>query len=134
MRALPLHLRKTNLERLLARRPEGIFINPFERGDIGPDLFRHACLTGLEGLVSKHRERAIAAALPALPYPHGHGNTRPRAAESDLRLLRLIVPTGAHLTQVASFAARNAAQLCVFYAASRLDCSTILLTASKLFS
>jgi ATP-dependent DNA ligase len=23
---------------------------------IGPDLFRHACLMGLEGLVSKHRE------------------------------------------------------------------------------
>jgi hypothetical protein len=27
------------LERLLARRPEGIFINPFERGEMGPDLF-----------------------------------------------------------------------------------------------
>ena len=25
-------------ERPLARRPEGIFINPFERGEIGPDL------------------------------------------------------------------------------------------------
>jgi hypothetical protein len=37
---LPLHLRKTSLERLLARRPEGIFVNPFERGEIGPDLFR----------------------------------------------------------------------------------------------
>jgi bifunctional non-homologous end joining protein LigD len=32
LRKLPLHLRKTNLERLLARRPEGIFVNPFERG------------------------------------------------------------------------------------------------------
>jgi len=29
-------MRKANLERLLARRPEGIFINPFERGEIGP--------------------------------------------------------------------------------------------------
>ncbi len=27
-------------------------------GDIGPDLFRKACEFGLEGLVSKHRERA----------------------------------------------------------------------------
>ena len=27
-------------------------------GEIGPDLFRHACLLGLEGLVSKHREGA----------------------------------------------------------------------------
>jgi bifunctional non-homologous end joining protein LigD len=29
----------------------------FEQGEIGPDLFRHACLMGLEGLVSKHRDR-----------------------------------------------------------------------------
>jgi hypothetical protein len=36
----PLHLRKTSLQRLLARRPEGIFVNPFERGEIGPELFR----------------------------------------------------------------------------------------------
>ena len=42
---------------LLARRPDGIFINPFERGEIGPDLFRKACEFGLEGLVSKHRDR-----------------------------------------------------------------------------
>ena len=54
---LPLHLRKTNLAQLLRRRAEGIFIAPFEQGEIGPDLFRHACLIGLEGLVSKHRER-----------------------------------------------------------------------------
>jgi bifunctional non-homologous end joining protein LigD len=53
LRKLPLHLRKTNHERLLARRPEGLFINPFERGEIGPDLFRAACDMGLEGLVWK---------------------------------------------------------------------------------
>jgi ATP-dependent DNA ligase len=29
LRKLPLYLRKTNLKRLLARRPEGIFVNPF---------------------------------------------------------------------------------------------------------
>ncbi|MHC2279953.1 bifunctional non-homologous end joining protein LigD [Bradyrhizobium diazoefficiens] len=57
LRPLPLHLRKTNLERLLARRPDGITIAPFERGEIGPDLFRAACRMGLEGLVSKHRDR-----------------------------------------------------------------------------
>jgi hypothetical protein len=28
--------RAANLERLLARRPEGIFVNLFERGEIGP--------------------------------------------------------------------------------------------------
>src|SRR5246127_3144192 len=57
LRKLPLHLRKINLERLLARRPEGLFVNPFERGEIGPDLFDAACRMGLEGLVSKHRDR-----------------------------------------------------------------------------
>ena len=41
----------------LRGRPEGIFINPFEQGEIGPDLFRKACEFGLEGLVSKHRDR-----------------------------------------------------------------------------
>jgi len=38
------------------RRVDGIFLSDFEQGEIGPDLFRHACLMGLEGLVSKHRE------------------------------------------------------------------------------
>jgi bifunctional non-homologous end joining protein LigD len=57
LRKLPLSMRKTNLERLLARRPDGIFVNPFEQGEIGPDLFRAACNMGLEGLVSKRRDR-----------------------------------------------------------------------------
>jgi ATP-dependent DNA ligase len=57
LRKLPLHLRKASLERLLARRPEGIFVNPFERGEVGPVLFRAACKMGLEGLVSKRRDR-----------------------------------------------------------------------------
>ena len=57
LRDLPLHLRKTKLERLLARRPDGITVAPFERGEMGPDLFRAACRIGLEGLVSKHRDR-----------------------------------------------------------------------------
>jgi bifunctional non-homologous end joining protein LigD len=54
-------MRKTNLARLLARRPDGIFVAPFERGEIGPDLFRAACRTGLEGLVSKRRDRPYQA-------------------------------------------------------------------------
>jgi ATP-dependent DNA ligase len=56
LRRLPLSMRKANLARLLARRIDGIHLAPFEQGEIGPDLFRHACLMGLEGLVSKHRE------------------------------------------------------------------------------
>ena len=57
LRALPLSMRKTNLERLLRGRPDGIFVNPFEIGAIGPDLFRAACNMGLEGLVSKRSDR-----------------------------------------------------------------------------
>jgi len=34
-----------------------IFINPFEIGAIGPDLFRAACDMGLEGLMSKRSDR-----------------------------------------------------------------------------
>ncbi|SHH05220.1 DNA ligase [Bradyrhizobium erythrophlei] len=57
LRGLPLHLRKTNLEQLLRGRPDGIFVAPFEQGEIGPELFEAACRMGLEGLVSKRRER-----------------------------------------------------------------------------
>jgi bifunctional non-homologous end joining protein LigD len=61
LRKLPLSMRKTNLARLLARRPDGIFVAPFEQGEIGPDLFRAACRLGLEGLVSKRRDRPYQA-------------------------------------------------------------------------
>jgi bifunctional non-homologous end joining protein LigD len=57
LRNLPLSIRKANLARLLARRPDGIFMSEFEQGEIGPDLFRKACEFGLEGLVSKRRDR-----------------------------------------------------------------------------
>jgi bifunctional non-homologous end joining protein LigD len=58
LRRLPLSMRKTNLARLLTRRVDSIPLAPFdEQGEIGPDLFRHACTMGLEGLVSKHRDR-----------------------------------------------------------------------------
>jgi bifunctional non-homologous end joining protein LigD len=61
MRDLPLSMRKANLERLLRGRPDGIFVNPFETGAIGPDLFRAACDMGLEGLVSKRSDRPYRA-------------------------------------------------------------------------
>ena len=49
-------MRKTSLARLLAHRVDGIFLSDFEQGEIGPDLFRHACLMGLEDMVSKRCE------------------------------------------------------------------------------
>jgi ATP-dependent DNA ligase len=57
VRDLSLSMRRTNLERLLRGRPDGIFINPIETGAIGPDLFRVACGMGLEGIVSKRSDR-----------------------------------------------------------------------------
>jgi bifunctional non-homologous end joining protein LigD len=41
-------LRKTNLAQLLRGRTEGNFVAAFEQGEIGPDLFRHACRMGLD--------------------------------------------------------------------------------------
>jgi bifunctional non-homologous end joining protein LigD len=63
LRKLPLSMRKAGLARLLARRINGIFLSDFERGEIGPDLFRHACMLGLEGLVSKRNDRAYRAGV-----------------------------------------------------------------------
>jgi bifunctional non-homologous end joining protein LigD len=57
LRGLPLSMRKVSLARLLRGRPDGIFVAPFEQGEIGPELFRAACRMGLEGMVSKHRDR-----------------------------------------------------------------------------
>jgi bifunctional non-homologous end joining protein LigD len=48
---------------LLARRINGIFLSDLERGEIGPDLFRHACLMGLEGLVSKRNDRSYRSGV-----------------------------------------------------------------------
>ena len=59
-RQLPLSSRKINLARLLKRRIPGIFIAEYEQGEIGRDLFRVACSMGLEGIVSKRRDRAYA--------------------------------------------------------------------------
>jgi ATP-dependent DNA ligase len=57
LRKLPLTMRKANLARLLNRRVDGIHLAPFEQSGIGPELFRHASLMGLEGLVSKLKGR-----------------------------------------------------------------------------
>lgn len=43
-------MRKANLERLLRGRPNGIFLNPFKTGAIGPHLFRVRLPHGTGGL------------------------------------------------------------------------------------
>jgi ATP-dependent DNA ligase len=80
LRRLPLSMRKTNLARLLARRVDGIFLSDFEQGEIGPDLFRHACMMGLEGTVSKHRQNlyrsGCACRVAPRALPAGRNNSR----------------------------------------------------------
>jgi hypothetical protein len=46
LRKLPLSMRKANVERLLARRPDGIFVDPFEQGEIGPACFARSAILG----------------------------------------------------------------------------------------
>jgi bifunctional non-homologous end joining protein LigD len=62
LRSLPLSKRKTNLERLLRGRSDGIFVSPFESGAIGPDLFRAACNIGWRDWCRSGRIGRIAAA------------------------------------------------------------------------
>jgi hypothetical protein len=86
---LPLSLRKTNLARLLARRPDGIFLSDFEQGVIGPDLFLAACRMGLEGLVSKHRNRPYrGGAVEALDQDQEPRTSRYGAGDGIARLER----------------------------------------------
>ena len=61
LRDTPLLDRKGKLDKLLRSRSQGIFVAPFERGEIGPDLFTAACRMRLEGIVSKHRQRRYRA-------------------------------------------------------------------------
>jgi bifunctional non-homologous end joining protein LigD len=61
LRNLPLSMRKVALAQLLSREVDGIFTAEYEEGDIGDVLFRVACNMGLEGIVSKHLDRAYGA-------------------------------------------------------------------------
>ena len=61
LRDAPLLDRKAKLDKLLRGRSQGIFVAPFDRGEIGPELFTAACRMRLEGIVSKHQERRYRA-------------------------------------------------------------------------
>jgi hypothetical protein len=70
LRELPLSMRKTNLERLLRGLPDGIFINPFETGAVGPDLFRAACDMGTDAphILARAPTNALRAACGSAEY------------------------------------------------------------------
>ena len=61
LRKLPLHLRKTNLDRLLARRPQGIFVSHSNRARSGRTCFGKPASSGSRAW-SPNGERAPTAA------------------------------------------------------------------------
>jgi bifunctional non-homologous end joining protein LigD len=61
MRDETLQVRKLWLSKLLNRSADGIIYNDHEAGAIGPRLFEQACKMGLEGIVSKRRDRSYKA-------------------------------------------------------------------------
>ena len=73
LRGLPLSSRRTHLAQPLARRPDGIFVAPFEQGEIGPDLFRAAVTWGLW---ADRPYRAGAAAIGTIQEPQAPGYRR----------------------------------------------------------
>jgi hypothetical protein len=65
LRQLRLHLCKNNLAKIVGAPYRRHFLSDFDQGQIGPDLFRHACLLGLEGLV-RNTETAPTVPLASL--------------------------------------------------------------------
>ena len=92
IRKLPLSMRKASLTRLLARRVDGIFLSDFEQGQIGPDLFRHACIMGLEEPVTYPAivERAMrSSAAFAIVMPVGGRVSRASGIDNRSRTFQL---------------------------------------------
>ena len=85
LRDLALSVRKT----YLARHPDGIFVAPFEQGEIGPDLFIAACDMGLEGMQQATRSsactpaRAISQAEGTWHVVQGTGNFEGMTTEAN---------------------------------------------------
>ncbi len=66
LRADPLERRKAGLVKLLRRRLDGIQLIEHIEATDGHTVFEHACKLGLEGILSKRRDK---------PYQHGRSRT-----------------------------------------------------------
>ena len=84
LHGLPLSMRKASLSRLLARRADGIFLSDFEQGEIGPALFRHACVMGLEGMSRSTAKASTAAAGSGIGSRSKTGRIRRSGLSQDL--------------------------------------------------
>ena len=93
LRRLPRSMRKASLARLLARRVDGIFVSDFEQGEIGPDLFRHACWDWRVWFPSTARA-PIAAAGSGTGSRSRTGNILPACRISLVEPSSHSVPTG----------------------------------------
>jgi bifunctional non-homologous end joining protein LigD len=61
VRSQPLEARKAKLLKLLAGSDNGIILNEHMDGELGSVMFKHACRMGLEGIVSKRRDKPYVA-------------------------------------------------------------------------
>ena len=68
LRREPLEVRKATLASVLAKASRGIRFNDHIQYDDGEIVFRHACKMGLEGIVSKRKDR------PTIPVAHPTGS------------------------------------------------------------
>jgi hypothetical protein len=95
LRKLPLSMRKANLQRLLARRPDGIFVSDFEQGGIGPDLFRKAYECALSSTA-----RQLFVALTATPIST---SCTPATTRPNRNLLTIVPNIGRKLPVIPVF-------------------------------
>jgi bifunctional non-homologous end joining protein LigD len=58
LRRDPLNVRKATLASVFARAAPGLRLNEHLEAH-GPDVFHHACMLGLEGIVSKRKDFAV---------------------------------------------------------------------------
>jgi bifunctional non-homologous end joining protein LigD len=58
LRPLPLEQRKERLARALHGAPEALRLSEHMDGPQGPAMYAHSCRMGLEGIVSKRRDKA----------------------------------------------------------------------------
>ena len=61
LRPQPLEQRRAKLTRLLARSVDGIVLSEHMDGELGAVMFKHVCRMGLEGIVSKRRDKPYVA-------------------------------------------------------------------------
>jgi ATP-dependent DNA ligase len=61
LRLQPLEKRKAKLAKVLARSVNGILLTEHIDDELGAVMFKHACRMGLEGIVSKRRDKPYVA-------------------------------------------------------------------------